>query len=118
QGRVQFDDVSFSYLAGESRPGLAQAALSEVVRWGQAPAATLSLADRKRKEGKGDENGASSQAHRGLLAELTPLEVTTDPTEIRYALRDVSFTVEPGQLAALVGPSGAGKTTITYLRPR
>src|SRR5581483_7743661 len=34
------------------------------------------------------------------------------------ALRGVSFEVEPGQLAALVGPSGAGKTTITYLVPR
>jgi ATP-binding cassette subfamily B protein len=34
------------------------------------------------------------------------------------ALRDVSFAVEPGQLAALVGPSGAGKTTISYLIPR
>lgn len=36
----------------------------------------------------------------------------------RYALRDVSFTVEPGEQVALVGPSGAGKTTVTYLLPR
>ena len=38
--------------------------------------------------------------------------------ERRPALDGVSFTVRPGQLAALVGPSGAGKTTITYLVPR
>jgi ATP-binding cassette, subfamily B, bacterial len=35
-----------------------------------------------------------------------------------WALQDVSFSVEPGQLVALVGPSGAGKTTISYLLPR
>ncbi|QKE84825.1 ABC transporter ATP-binding protein [Arthrobacter sp. NEB 688] len=33
-------------------------------------------------------------------------------------LRDVSFSVEPGTLVALVGPSGAGKTTITSLVAR
>jgi len=38
-----------------------------------------------------------------------------DPT---WAVRDVSFVVEPGQLAAIVGPSGAGKTTVSYLIPR
>ena len=34
------------------------------------------------------------------------------------ALNRVSFRIRAGQLAALVGPSGAGKTTITYLIPR
>jgi len=33
-------------------------------------------------------------------------------------LHDISFRVEPGQMVALVGPSGAGKTTISSLVPR
>ena len=36
----------------------------------------------------------------------------------RPTLREVSFHVAPGQVAALVGPSGGGKTTITNLIPR
>jgi ATP-binding cassette subfamily B protein len=40
------------------------------------------------------------------------------PSSAQPALRDVSFRIEPGQLAALVGPTGAGKTTITNLLPR
>ena len=39
-------------------------------------------------------------------------------TSRRWAVEDLSFVVKPGQLAALVGPSGAGKTTVTYLLPR
>ena len=36
----------------------------------------------------------------------------------RRALDHLSLSIEPGQLAALVGPSGAGKTTVSYLIPR
>lgn len=36
----------------------------------------------------------------------------------RNTLDDVSFLIEPGQFAAFVGPSGAGKTTVSYLIPR
>ncbi len=58
----------------------------------------------------------------GTEAALPALDAESDDTgaiqETRWALHDVSFEVKPGQLAALVGPSGAGKTTITYLLPR
>jgi ATP-binding cassette, subfamily B, bacterial len=41
-----------------------------------------------------------------------------DSADRRLALDRLSLEVEPGQLAALVGPSGAGKTTVSYLVPR
>jgi ATP-binding cassette, subfamily B, bacterial len=67
-----------------------------------------------------------------LAPEEVKGEVTLDAVSFRYpagetgeetavnprTLEDVSLEVEPGQLAALVGPSGAGKTTISYLVPR
>jgi ATP-binding cassette, subfamily B, bacterial len=54
-------------------------------------------------------------------------EVEFDDVVFRYPdsaedtpaiLRGISFSIEPGQFAAFVGPSGAGKTTVSYLIPR
>ncbi len=51
-----------------------------------------------------------------LEAGGAPGGLSPEPSE--PILRGVSFVAEPGQIVALVGPSGAGKTTLTSLIPR
>jgi ATP-binding cassette subfamily B protein len=51
------------------------------------------------------------------LASLEAIAVP-DKRPQNTVLHDISFRIEPGQLVALVGPSGAGKTTMTQLVPR
>jgi ATP-binding cassette subfamily B protein len=95
EGHVGFEEVSFSYLAADEAgaflPGVTTSAVSEDEKNGQ--------------------NGGSSEDDRSLFA-------LTRAADRQWAVRKVSFEIRPGQLAALVGPSGAGKTTVTYLLPR
>jgi ATP-binding cassette subfamily B protein len=79
-GRVQFKDVSFSYLAG-------------------------------------DEVGKTEEYEPGRNGDRAEVARVPVPSR-RWALRHLSFEVLPGQLVALAGPSGGGKTTVTYLLPR
>ncbi len=56
-------------------------------------------------DGAGADEGAA--AERAALVAIRP-----------FGLSEIDFEARPGQLVALVGPSGAGKTTTTYLIPR
>jgi ATP-binding cassette, subfamily B, bacterial len=61
---------------------------------------------------------ASEVSLASLESLALPNHGRADETTEKLVLRDITFSVEPGQLVALVGPSGAGKTTITQLIPR
>src|ERR1700733_3636250 len=55
---------------------------------------------------------------RAVRGEIAFEDVEFSYTPERSALSGVTFRIAPGQMAAFVGPSGAGKTTITQLVPR
>jgi ATP-binding cassette, subfamily B, bacterial len=101
RGELEFERVSFKYYVDE------KSILRDVQRFGQMENVVAVLSDdrhtrrepEEKQEPDGDGAPPKSQARQMALAEI-------------------SFQVAPGQLTALVGPSGAGKTTLTYLIPR
>ncbi len=97
-GELVFDQVTFRYEVDE------RSLLRDVRRYGRMDDVGAVLSDSKQ-----DGNGRNA-------VEVKPEPARSQAREM--ALESISFRVEPGQLVALVGPSGAGKTTLTYLIPR
>ncbi|MBE0681967.1 MAG: ABC transporter ATP-binding protein [Anaerolineales bacterium] len=104
KGELEFDNVTFNYKVDDS------ILLSEVKRYGSMDNVGAVLS--------GGNGQSSAIKRREERAASDSAEVDPTSQARAVALEGISFKAPTGSLVALVGPSGAGKTTITYLIPR
>jgi ATP-binding cassette subfamily B protein len=103
RGDLAFENVAFTYNLDDSK------LLSAVKRYGSMENVTKVISN----QGLGNQEAGKRE-----FGEPSNLQPETASQARETALGDISFHATPGQLIALVGPSGAGKTTLTYLIPR
>ena len=114
RGGVRFRNVSFRYPSKAAELAAENASLERA-------AARLYAAEGAAAEGGAASLYAAAGAAAVRAADDDAAAVSADPETDgphAFALEGIDFEVKPGQLVALVGPSGAGKTTTTYLVPR
>ncbi|HEX7542114.1 MAG TPA: ABC transporter ATP-binding protein, partial [Anaerolineales bacterium] len=133
KGDLEFDNVTFNYSVDASK------LLKDVKRYGRMEDVGAVLSGGKpttddgrqttaearngqssavnlREEGSALQQAPPSGTLQDNASDSPEADSTSQAREV--ALEGISFTAAAGQLVALVGPSGAGKTTVTYLIPR
>jgi ATP-binding cassette subfamily B protein len=106
-GRIEFDHVWFAYrkLESETAPSVTMTASSN----GQGSASASAISNGTAASTNGQPHEPTSQLN---------FDQPSATDNYDWVLRDVSFTIEPGETIAIVGHTGAGKTTIISLLMR